>query len=247
MPAERGGSPAPGRKGAGRRGFARCPHNARKMKVLIASRNRDKIRELGELLSAYTDGIKLELLSLDDVGFHGDIAEDGSSFAENAMIKAKAGAGFSGLTTIADDSGLCVYALDGAPGIYSARYAGEGHDDSANNEKLLRELRGMKDRSAAYVCAIAAVFPAGTPLEGDPVTVEGRCEGEILCAPRGTGGFGYDPLFWFDPYGKSFGETDPDDKNAVSHRGEAVKLLAAELDKRVAEKKEELWRKSGLC
>jgi XTP/dITP diphosphohydrolase len=213
------------------------------MKILIASRNRGKIRELDRLLSAYITGTKIELLSLDDVGFEGEIEENGTSFQENALIKARAGAEFSGLVTVADDSGLAVDALGGAPGIYSARYAGEGHDDEANNRLLLENLRGVADRSAAYVCAMACVFPDSSPLAGDPLVTVGTVKGEILCEPRGEGGFGYDPLFWFDPYGKTFAEIDQDEKNAVSHRGEAVKQLGILLSRRIDEAKEKLWRK----
>jgi XTP/dITP diphosphohydrolase len=213
------------------------------MKILIASRNRGKIRELDRLLSAYITGTKIELLSLDDVGFEGEIEENGTSFQENALIKARAGAEFSGLVTVADDSGLAVDALGGAPGIYSARYAGEGHDDEANNRLLLENLRGVADRSAAYVCAMACVFPDSSPLAGDPLVTVGTVKGEILCSPRGEGGFGYDPLFWFDPYGKTFAEIDQDEKNAVSRRGEAVKQLGILLSRRIDEAKEKLWRK----
>ena len=214
------------------------------MDIVIATRNRGKLSELQTLLSAYVDGIPLRLITLDDIGFPGDIPEDGTSFEENAMIKAAAAADYSGLCSIADDSGLCVDALGGAPGIYSARFAGEGHDDDANNRLLLEKLRGVKDRSAAYVCAMAAVFPKGTPLFGPPVVVTGRAEGEILCEARGDGGFGYDPYFWFDPLGKTFAELDPDEKNAVSHRGDAVKKLAAEINGRISAAKEELWKKT---
>lgn len=216
------------------------------MKILIASRNKGKIEELRQLLSAWIEDVTLELVSLDDVGFYDDIEENGATFEENALIKARAGAEFSGLITVADDSGLAVDALDGAPGVYSARYAGEGHDDKANNEKLLDNLRGVKDRSAAFVCSMACVFPDGAALTGDPIVVSGRCEGEILCAPRGEGGFGYDPLFWFDPWGKTFAEMDKNEKNAISHRGAAVKLLGQALAERIRLKKEEVWRKYGL-
>lgn len=216
------------------------------MKICIASKNKGKISELKRLLELYVKDITLELVSLDDVGFEGDIVEDGETFAENALIKARAAAEFSGLVSIADDSGLAVYALDGAPGVYSARYAGEGHDDGANNKKLLLELTGVRDRSAAFVCCMACVFPKGAPMEGESIVVEGRCEGEILCNPRGNGGFGYDPLFWYDSLGKTFGEMDMAEKNAISHRGHAVAALGHALNQRIAIEKEKLWRQYGL-
>lgn len=216
------------------------------MKLLIASRNRGKIAELKELFGEYITDTQLELLSLDDVGMTGEIEENGAAFEENALIKARAGMEFSGLITVADDSGLAVDALDGAPGVYSARYAGEGHNDAENNKKLLEALRGVRDRSAAFVCCMACVFPADSPLAGDPITVTGRCEGEILCAERGEGGFGYDPLFWYDDYGKTFAELTREEKNAISHRGQAAAMLAWELGRRIQAYKEIVWRKYGL-
>lgn len=205
-----------------------------KLKILIASRNRGKIAELYRLLTAYIDGAELELVSLDDVGFAGEIAENGNSFAENAMIKARAAAEFSELISVGDDSGLSVYALDGEPGIYSARYAGEGHDDAANNAKLLEKLTGQSCREAEFICAMACVFPKGSPIEGDPIEVTGVCGGEILCAPRGEGGFGYDPLFWVDEIGHTFAELSGDEKNSISHRGRAAAALGKELSARIA-------------
>ncbi|MCQ2426844.1 MAG: RdgB/HAM1 family non-canonical purine NTP pyrophosphatase [Clostridia bacterium] len=210
------------------------------MKILMATRNKGKIRELNNLLAEYIPGEKVELVSLDDIGFTDEIEENGNSFEENALIKAKAGCAATGLITVADDSGLTVEALGGAPGIYSARYS--GGDDEANNDKLLSELQGVKNRECAYVCAMACVFPEGNVLSGAPIVVTGTCEGEILCARRGEGGFGYDPLFWFDPFGKTFGELSQEEKNAVSHRGEAVRKLAASLEMRIEAAKEKLWR-----
>ncbi len=210
------------------------------MKILIASRNKGKIRELHTLLRQYVKSAELELLSLDDVGFIGEIEENGTTFQENALIKARAGAEFSGLITVADDSGLCVKALNNAPGVYSARYS--GGDDHDNNEKLLRELKGVGDREAAYVCCMACVFPKGAKLEGEPICVTGACVGEILCDYRGEGGFGYDPLFWIDELGKTFAEIPMELKNTMSHRGRAVAGLGAALEERIAVKKEELWR-----
>lgn len=218
------------------------------MKILIASRNRGKIAELKDLLGQYITDTELELVSLDDVGMTGEIEENGSTFEENALIKANAGAAFSGLITIADDSGLAVKALDGAPGVYSARYAGEGHNDAANNAKLLDALRGVGDREAAFICAMACVFPADSPLTGDgtPILVKGACVGEILCAERGEGGFGYDPLFWYDEFGKTFAELSIEEKNAISHRGRAVAKLGEALSERIKAYKEIIWRKYGL-
>lgn len=188
--------------------------------IVLASRNRNKVRELQALLRAQLgDGI--ELRSLDEVGLTGEIEETGTTFAENARIKAEAAAK-SGFIGLGDDSGLVVTALGMAPGIYSARYAGEHGNDAANNALLLRNLTGKQDRSAAFVCALCAVFPDGRVLE-----VEGRVEGEILTAPRGSNGFGYDPLFYYPPLGKTTAEMTAEEKNGVSHRGDAVRRFAA--------------------
>ena len=188
------------------------------MELVIASRNQKKIRELEALLSRYVSGVKL--LSLDDVGIEGDIEEDGVTFSENALIKARAAA-TSGKIGVGDDSGLCVNALGGAPGIFSARYAGGHGDDEANNEKLLRELSDKEDRSAAFVCTIACVTP-----DGREFFVEGRAEGVILREASGKNGFGYDPLFYFPPLDKTFAELTPEEKNNVSHRAHAVEAFA---------------------
>ena len=216
------------------------------MKICIASGNRGKIAELQKLLSEYIKDIEIELVSLKELGFEGDIVEDGDTFEENALIKARAAAEFSGLCSIADDSGLIVNALDGEPGVYSARYAGEPCDDAKNNEKLLKNLEGIGDRSAAFVCTIACVIPEGQPLSGEPIIGTGYCPGEILFNPRGKGGFGYDPLFWFDPFGKTFAEMSAEEKNAISHRGAGVRAFADAFNKRIAEEKEKLWKRYGL-
>lgn len=191
------------------------------MELVIASRNQKKIRELEALLSRYVSGVKL--LSLDDVGIEGEIEEDGETFSENALIKARTAA-TSGKIGVGDDSGLCVNALGGAPGIFSARYAGEHGDDEANNEKLLRELSDKEDRSAAFVCTIACVTP-----DGREFFVEGRAEGVILREASGKNGFGYDPLFYFPPLDKTFAELTPEEKNNVSHRAHAVEAFAEAL------------------
>ena len=196
------------------------------MKIVLASRNKKKIAELETLLCQYIDGI--EILSLDDVGIYGEIEEDGETFAQNALIKARAAAE-SGYIGVGDDSGLVVYSLGGEPGIYSARYAGEHGDDEANNELLLKNLEDKEDRRGAFVCTIACVFPDGD----DPIIAEGRAEGEILRERAGEGGFGYDPLFYFPELDKTFAELTTEEKNKVSHRGNAIRLFANELLKRL--------------
>ena len=193
------------------------------MKIVLASRNKHKIGELQALLGKYIEGI--EILSLDDVGFSSDIEENGSTFAENALIKARAAAS-TGYIGLGDDSGLSVRALGGAPGIYSARYAGGHGDDAANNAKLIAELSDKTDRYAEFVCSIACVYP-----DGKVISVEGICPGEITDEPDGEGGFGYDPYFYYKPLGKTFARLSAQEKNEVSHRGRAIKLLAEALAK----------------
>lgn len=188
--------------------------------LVLASRNRGKIAELQTLLTAAL-GAKIVLKSLDDVGIFGEIEENGTSFAENALEKARAAAR-SGYIGIGDDSGLAVAALGGAPGIYSARYAGGHGDDAANNALLLKNLEHVTDRAAKFVCALACAFPDGR----EPLVVTGEVHGTILRAPRGQNGFGYDPLFYVEKFGKTTAELPPDEKNAISHRGAAVRALA---------------------
>lgn len=195
--------------------------------IVLASRNRKKVAELQKLLCEELGDV-IELKSLDDVGITEEIEENGATFAENALIKATAAAK-SGYLGLGDDSGLVVPALDMAPGVYSARYAGVHGDDEANNRLLLENMRGVADRSAAFVCALACAFPNGTV----PIRASGAVEGEILCAPRGEQGFGYDPLFWYDPLGKSFAELTQDEKNRISHRGVAVRRFARKLARRM--------------
>lgn len=200
------------------------------MKILLATRNKNKAREVAAILSEYRDQLgEIELLTLDDAGFPDDVEENGSTFEENAMIKARAGAA-SGFITLADDSGIEVDALGGAPGIYSARFAGSHGDDKANNELLLRKLQGVpkEKRTARYAVAIACVLP-----DGETFTVRGTTEGLILDSYDGAGGFGYDPLFWSLDLQKSFGRATPEEKNGVSHRGRAVRLAASELIRRL--------------
>ena len=196
------------------------------MDIVLASRNKKKIAELEAILSDVLPDLRIH--SLDDVGFEGDIVEDGSSFAENALIKARTAMEASGgrYVGVGDDSGLCVDALDGAPGIYSARYAGEHGDDAANNAVLLQNLKDIpyEQRTARFVCTIACVFP-----DGREITVRGETEGLILTEPRGEGGFGYDPLFYSVPFQKTFAELTSLEKNAISHRGRALAALALRL------------------
>lgn len=194
------------------------------MKIVLASRNAHKIKELQTLLSKHVENI--EILSLDDVGITGEIEENGSTYRENALIKARVAA-TSGYIGLGDDSGLSVRALGGAPGVYSARYAGEHGDNAANNAFLLKNLEGETDRFAEFVCTIACVFPN----RDEPLVVEGRTQGVILDGARGNEGFGYDPLFFYEPYGKTFAELSAEEKNAISHRGKAIEALARELKK----------------
>ena len=194
------------------------------MKIVLASRNKKKKAELQTLLSQYIENI--EILSLDDVGIFGEIEEDGETFEENALIKARA-AVESGYIGVGDDSGLMVDALGGAPGVYSARYAGDHGNDEANNELLLKNLEDKDDRSARFVCCIACVFPDKYGFE--PIVVKGFAEGQILRERQGNGGFGYDPLFYFPQFGKTLAEVTPEEKNSISHRGNAIKAFAEKL------------------
>lgn len=194
------------------------------MKIVLASRNKKKKAELQTLLSQYIENI--EILSLDDVGIYDEIVEDGDTFEDNAIIKARV-ASATGYIGVGDDSGLEVDALDGAPGVYSARYAGEHGDDEANNDLLLKNLEDKADRSARFVCCIACVFPEKYGIS--PITVRGYVEGEILKERRGEGGFGYDPLFYCPLVGKTLAEVTAEEKNKVSHRGNAVFAFAERL------------------
>ena len=193
------------------------------MKIVLASRNKHKIEEWQATLGKFVDGV--EILSLDDVGIYGEIEEDGETFEENALIKARAAAS-SGYISIGEDSGLEVTALGGEPGVYSARYAGEHGNDRANNELLLARLEGKADRSAKFVCTIGCIIP---DADRDGETFRGETEGVIIDEYRGNGGFGYDPLFYYEPMGKTFSEMSADEKNSISHRGKAIELFARRL------------------
>lgn len=194
-------------------------------KLVMASNNRNKIKEIEVLLRTLCpndkDGHSYEILSLSDIGFYDDIVEDGETFEDNALIKARTVAKL-GYIGIADDSGLCVDALNGEPGVYSARYAG-GHDDVENNKKILENLKNVpaEKRSAQFVSIIACVFP-----DGREIIARGECPGTMLFDYRGNGGFGYDPLFLYEPMGKTFAEMNPEEKNSISHRARAMQKFA---------------------
>jgi XTP/dITP diphosphohydrolase len=200
------------------------------MKIVLASHNKKKIAELRTLLCEYIPDI--EILSLADAGIEGEIVEDGDTFEQNALIKASAAAA-SGYIGVGDDSGLCVRALDWAPGIYSARYAGEPCDDHANLELVLEHMQDKTDRAAEFRCCIACVFPDG----GEPIVAHGDVKGELLRECAGEGGFGYDPIFYYPPFGKTFGEIPPEQKNTISHRAVALRAFAQALQQRLAENK----------
>ncbi|MCL2631159.1 MAG: RdgB/HAM1 family non-canonical purine NTP pyrophosphatase [Firmicutes bacterium] len=185
------------------------------MKIVVATNNKGKLKEIKEIL-----GESHEILSLEDIGFFEDIPETEDSFLKNAMLKAKAVSVKTGLPALADDSGLVVNALNGAPGIYSARYAGEPSNSENNNKKLLNAMGNKKNREAHFVASCVLWFPSGTFLHG-----EGKVFGEILKAPQGEQGFGYDPLFFYPPLNKSFAELSSEEKNSLSHRGTALKTL----------------------
>lgn len=193
------------------------------MRIVLASGNAGKVTELRQLLA----GSDIDLVPQTDLGVS-DADETGLTFVENALIKARHAARATGLPALADDSGICVDALDGAPGLYAARYAGVHGDSAANNAKLLRELDGVpvERRTAYFIAVLVLLRHADDPA---PLIAEGRWHGRILEAPRGTGGFGYDPLFLPDGHDLGAGELDVDVKNRLSHRGQALAVLKARL------------------
>ncbi|MDE5602294.1 MAG: RdgB/HAM1 family non-canonical purine NTP pyrophosphatase [Clostridia bacterium] len=190
------------------------------MKLALATNNQHKIQEMRAILGDSFD----ELLSLKELGIDVDVEETGETLAENALLKAREITRLSGLPSLADDTGLMVDALNGAPGVYSARYAGEGHDDKANRELLLKNLSTATDRSAHFGTVIAVCYPDGKYL-----LAEGRVEGKIGFEERGNGGFGYDSLFISDELGKTFAEATQEEKNSVSHRGRALRAMLKKL------------------
>ena len=193
------------------------------MKLIIASNNAHKIYEIKKILSGKFD----EILSLREAGITHETVEDGSTFMENSLKKAREISEISGCASLADDSGICAHALDGAPGIYSARFAGEYKgqaSDDANNALLLEKLSDKSDKTAHYTCAMALVYP-----DGSEVTAEGYMYGTITDNPRGTRGFGYDPLFIPAGEVRTVAEMSDEEKNLISHRANALKLLLTKL------------------
>lgn len=191
------------------------------MKLIIASGNRHKVREIREILG----GAFEEILSMTEAGIDHDTVEDGTTFLENARKKAREIMEISGCAAIADDSGICVPALDGAPGVYSARYCGRHGDDEENNRLLLKNMAGKTDRRAYYTCAMVIAYPDGHTKEA-----EGYMHGTLRYEGRGTGGFGYDPLFVPEGGEKTLAEYTAEEKNAISHRASALRQLLSILD-----------------
>ena len=190
------------------------------MKIFLATGNKYKIKEIEKIFKM--DNV--EILSINDGIEIPEVEEDGTTFEENSKKKALEIAKFTNMITIADDSGLCVDALDGAPGVYSARYAGEHGNDLDNNKKLVRELQGIENRKARFVCVITLAKPTG-----ETYSFRGEVEGDIIDVPQGTEGFGYDPHFFMKEYGKTLAEI-PEIKNKISHRARALEKLKENLD-----------------
>lgn len=190
------------------------------MKLLAATTNRGKIVEIAEILS----GLGVTVMTPEEIDLHIDVKEDGATFAENALIKARAWSEAAGMPALADDSGLCVDALDGRPGVMSARFSGPDATDEKNIELLLRSLQGKTQRTARFVCAVALAWQTG-----EVILAEGRYEGIIIDEPRGRGGFGYDPVFLDPELNKTLAQMSPGEKNARSHRRKALDALKTRL------------------
>jgi XTP/dITP diphosphohydrolase len=193
-------------------------------KFIVASKNKGKLKEIQELL----EELPYKVMSMEEAGFKGDIEETGKTFEENAFIKAREVFNVTGGMVMSDDSGLEVDYLNGAPGIYSSRYAGEGASDQDRNEKLLRELKTVpfEKRTGRFVCAIALILP-----NGKHIAIKESCEGYIGFEPVGDNGFGYDPLFFMPEYNSTMAQLSSHEKNKVSHRGKALRLLVDKLKK----------------
>lgn len=189
-------------------------------KFVLASHNPGKLKEM----SAILEDLGVEVVLPSQVGVDAEVEETGETFEANALLKAKAVCQAAGLPAIADDSGLCVDALSGAPGVYTARYGGEGLTDAQRYTLLLNALRGQTNRAAHFVSVVACAFP-----NGDTLTAEGRCDGTIAFAPMGTEGFGYDPVFFVPELRKTFAQMDGAEKASISHRGKALQAFSKEL------------------
>lgn len=194
--------------------------------IVIATNNAKKLYELRNIL----DGLNIKAISQSEAGIDIEVEETGSTFEENALLKAKAVCEASGLPTVADDSGLEVSALNGEPGVLSARYAGVGAKDKERYNLLLNNMNGVPEgqRQAKFVCAIAFCMP-----KGNSFTVRGECDGEITFEPSGTGGFGYDPVFYVKEFGCTFAQLKPEQKSSISHRGKALRLFKERLEKNI--------------
>lgn len=191
------------------------------MKLVLASKNKKKLSELNDILSH----LGIEVCSEAEAGVDIEVEETGATFEENSLLKAQAVMKASGMPSIADDSGLCVDALNGAPGVYSARYGGEGLDDTARYKLLLENMRGQTPRTAKFVSVITCCFP-----NGDVLSARGECPGTIAFAPMGEGGFGYDPVFFVPRLKKTFAQLSAEEKNSISHRGKALEAFKVKLE-----------------
>ena len=206
------------------------------MKLVLASKNQKKLLEMNEILSH----LGIEVCSEAEAGVDVEVEETGATFEENSLLKARAVMEASGMPAIADDSGLCVDALNGAPGVYSARYGGEGLDDAGRYRLLLENMRGQTPRTAKFVSVITCCFP-----NGDVLSARGECPGTIAFAPMGPGtiafapmgegGFGYDPVFFIPSLKKTFAQLSPEEKNAISHRGKALEAFKVKLEEYLGE------------
>ena len=191
------------------------------MKLVLASKNKKKLVEMNAILGQ----LGIEVCSEAEAGVDLDVEETGTTFEENSLIKAKAVMEASGMPAIADDSGLCVDALGGAPGVYSARYGGEGLDDAGRTRLLLENMRGQSPRTCRFVSVITCCFP-----NGDVLSARGECEGTVAFAPMGEGGFGYDPVFFVPGLKKTFAQLTAEEKNSMSHRGRALEIFKGKLE-----------------
>lgn len=191
------------------------------MKLVLASKNKKKLAEMNNILSH----LGIEVCSEEEAGVDVEVEETGETFEENSLLKARAVMEAGRMPAIADDSGLCVDALNGAPGVYSARYGGDGLDDTARYRLLLENMKGQTPRTARFVSVVTCCFP-----NGDVISARGECPGTIAFAPMGEGGFGYDPVFFLPQMKKTFAQLSAEEKNAISHRGRALEAFRVQLE-----------------